>query len=486
MRRSLRTLRPLPAVALLALSVVSCPVNPATGERQLILISERQEIEMGREGAQQVEAMIGLYDDSDLQAYVEEIGQELAAKSERPHLPWSFKVVDDPVVNAFALPGGFIYVTRGILGYFNSQAELAAVVGHEIGHVTARHSAEQLSRAQVAQLGVGVGVVFVPEIAQYSDFLSLGLNLMFLKFSRDDERQADDLGLRYMSRGGYDPDEMVDVFTMLGRVSEAAGSSGLPSWLSTHPDPGERQQRIERAIAQTGIASGGTVERDRYLQMIDGIVFGENPRQGFFRDGTFQHPDLQFRFEFPADWQTQNMSHAVAGLSPQEDAIIQLTLAESSSLDAAARSFLAESGIQAGSTFSQSVNGLPAYWAYFGAATQSGSELRGLVVFVEHQEHIYQILGYTMADRMGTYDALFQRSLASFDRLTDPAALNVQPSRIELVRLDRAMTLQEFAERYPSTVPTATLALINDLDEGATIPAGGQVKRVVGGVMPEQ
>jgi predicted Zn-dependent protease len=140
----MRTLRPLPAVALLALSVVSCPVNPATGERQLILVSERQEIEMGREGAKQVEALIGLYDDPDLQAYVDQIGQELAAKSERPGLPWSFKVVDDPVVNAFALPGGFIYVTRGILGHFNSEAELAAVVGHEIGHVTARHSAPQV------------------------------------------------------------------------------------------------------------------------------------------------------------------------------------------------------------------------------------------------------------------------------------------------------------------------------------------------------
>lgn len=484
MRPTMRTLRPVPAVALLALSVISCPVNPATGQRQLILISERQEIELGREGAKQVEAVIGLYDDPDLQAYVDQIGQDLAAKSERPDLPWSFKVVDDPVVNAFALPGGFIYVTRGILGHFNSEAELAAVVGHEIGHVTARHSAEQLSRAQVAQLGVGVGAVFVPEIAAYSDFLNLGLNLMFLKFSRDDERQADDLGLRYMSRGSYDPREMVDVFSMLGRVSETAGGSGLPSWLSTHPDPGERRQRMERAIAEAGGPSGATVGRDRYLQQIDGIVFGENPRQGFFRGASFLHPDLEFRFEFPANWQTQNMPHAVAGLSSQEDAIIQLTLAEGASVDAASRSFLSQSGIRAGSSYSQAVSGLPARWAYFEATTGSGGELRGLVVFLEYQGHIYQILGYTIAERMGTYDLVFQRSLASFDRLTDPAALGVQPSRIELARLDRAMTLEEFAARYASTVPTATLALINGVNEGATIAAGQTVKRVVGGVMP--
>jgi predicted Zn-dependent protease len=153
----MRRFRALPALALATLTLTACPVNPATGERQLMLISEAQEIEMGRQGAQQVEVSLGLYDNPDLQEYVSQVGLDLAANSEKPDLPWSFKIVDDLVVNAFALPGGFIFVTRGILTHFNSEAELAGVLGHEIGHVTARHSAEQISRAQAAQLGVGVG-----------------------------------------------------------------------------------------------------------------------------------------------------------------------------------------------------------------------------------------------------------------------------------------------------------------------------------------
>ncbi len=471
---------------LLTATLVGCPVNPATGERQLILVSEGSEINMGRAGSKQVEAAIGLYDDPELQNYVSEIGLALAARSEKPNLPWSFKVVDDPIVNAFALPGGFIYMTRGILGYFNSEAEMAAVLGHEIGHVTGRHSAEQISRAQVAQLGLGLGSVFVPEIAAYGDVLGLGLGLMFLRFGRDDERQADDLGLRYMERGGYDPSEMVDVFVMLGRVSEAAGGSSLPSWLSTHPDPGERSERITAAIAGGGGSPGGTIARERYLQRIDGIVFGENPRNGFFRQALFLHPDLQFQLQFPNGWQTQNMSQAVAGLSPDKDALIQLSVAEGPTAGDASKKFLSQQGIQTTSTSSAPVNGLAASWAYFGAQTQQGDALRGLVVFIEHRGHVFQVLGYTVASRMRSYDPVFRQTLNSFDQLRDRSALDVQPKRVELVRLNRSMTLEEFAQAHPSTVPNVTLALINGVDEKATLQANRLVKRVVGQGMPEQ
>ncbi len=475
-----------PALALATATLTACPMNPATGERQLILISEREEIELGRQTAQQVEASIGLYDDPALQEYVGTIGQQLAAGSEKPNLPWSFKVVDDVVVNAFALPGGFIFVTRGILAHFNSEAELAAVLGHEIGHVTARHSAEQLSRAQMAQLGFGVGSIFVPELAAYGDLIGAGLGLLFLKFGRDDERQSDDLGFRYMTRASYDPAEMVGVFDMLGRVSAASGGSGLPTWLSTHPDPGERRERMEQRLAEGGGATGDDVGRDRYMQTIDGLVFGENPRNGFFRGSAFLHPDLEFRLDFPDGWQTQNMARAVAALSPDEDAVIQLTLAEGKSLDGAASAFFSQSGVQAGSTYSSSVNGLPARSGYFSAAMQDGTKVRGLAVFIEYRELVYQIVGYTLSSRWGTYEDVFRRSLRSFDRLTDPEALNAQPKRLAVVKLGRPMTLAEFAERYPSTVDLATLALINGVGEDATIPAGGLVKRVVGGVMPEE
>jgi predicted Zn-dependent protease len=473
-----RYLAPL-ILTLLAATLVGCPVNPATGERQLILISESQEVEMGRAYSQQVEATMGLYDDPELQEYVDGIGQELAAKSEKPGLPWSFKVVDDVIVNAFALPGGPIFVTRGILAHFNSEAELAGVLGHEIGHVTARHSAEQLSRAQVAQFGLVAGSVFVPEFTPYADLAGTGLGILFLKFGRDDERQSDDLGFRYMTRAGYDPTQMVEVFEMLGRVSQAAGGGGVPGWLSTHPDPGERRERMTQALAEAGV-SGGEVGHERYMQMIDGIVFGENPRNGFFRDALFLHPDLEFQIEFPSGWRTVNTNQAVFALSPEEDGLIQLSLGQGESVDAAAQNFLGQSGIQAGPITREAVNGLPARWATFSAMSQN-TELRGLVVFIAYNDLIYQVLGYTLASKMSTYDPLFRSSAGSFDRLSDPEALGVQPARLDVVKLDRGMTIEQFAQRYPSTVDTKTLALINGVEEGATLPAGQYAKRVVGG-----
>ncbi|MGD2068949.1 MAG: M48 family metalloprotease, partial [Gemmatimonadota bacterium] len=177
---------------LLATLVAGCARNPATGERQLSLIGERQEIEMGREADQQIVASIGLYDDEALQSYVDGLGQRLAATSERPDLPWTFRVLDDPTVNAFALPGGFVYITRGIMGHLTSEAELVGVLGHEIGHITARHSVNQISKQQLTQLGVGLGMVLVPELQNFGGLASLGIQLLSLKFSRDDENQADE------------------------------------------------------------------------------------------------------------------------------------------------------------------------------------------------------------------------------------------------------------------------------------------------------
>ena len=193
MTTPLRITRPLAAAACLAcFSVSGCARNPVTGSYELMLVSESQEIAMGQEYDPQVVAQFGLYDDPEMQALVSSIGSRIAAASERPNLPWTFRVVDDPLINAFAVPGGFVYVTRGILAHFESEAQLAAVLGHEIGHVTARHSASQISRQQIAQVGLGLGVVLAPQLADFAGLASAGLSVLFLKFSRDNERQADD------------------------------------------------------------------------------------------------------------------------------------------------------------------------------------------------------------------------------------------------------------------------------------------------------
>jgi predicted Zn-dependent protease len=236
------------AVAGLMLPVVmlsaGCSTNPATGKQQLNIYSEQQEIALGKQYHEQVVQQIGLYDDRELQQYVQRLGGAIAARSERPHLPWNFAVVDDAAVNAFALPGGQIYITRGMLGHLTSEAELVGILGHEAGHVTARHSVNQMSKAQLTQLGLTLGMVLSPEARQYGDLANLAGGLMFLKFSRDDERQADDLGLRYMQASGYPPQAMGEVFGLLSRVSAKEQQGRLPNWLATHPNPEERQQRI--------------------------------------------------------------------------------------------------------------------------------------------------------------------------------------------------------------------------------------------------
>src|SRR6185503_2883778 len=228
--------------AALATAVATCATNPVPGKSEISLLSESQEISMGQEAAKEVTASIQPVADDALQRYVSGLGTQLARASERPNLPWSFTVIDDPQVNAFALPGGPIFITRGILTHMNSEAQLVSVLGHETGHVTAKHSVHQMSQAQLAQIGLVAAIIVKPGLAGFGDLASQGLGLLFLKFSRNDETQADDLGFRYMTGAGYSPTEMAEMFRTLQRLG-GGGEGRVPEWLSTHPDPGNRVQK---------------------------------------------------------------------------------------------------------------------------------------------------------------------------------------------------------------------------------------------------
>lgn len=478
-----RNARPLAAGLLLGtLAITSCATNPVTGKPQLSLISEAQEIQMGQQAAVEVRQSIGLVDDPTLQAYVSRVGMSMAKASERPNLPWSFQVVDDPTPNAFALPGGFIFVTRGLLGLMDSEAELATVLGHEIGHVTARHSVESMSRAQLAQLGLGIGMLLLPELQQYGQLASTGLSLLFLKYSRDDENQADQLGFRYALNQGYDVRDMKDVFLALERQGQQAGQSPLPNWLATHPGEQDRIDHIDRMLAQLDRSlAGAKVDRPQYLNEVNGLVYGPNPRNGFFQGTTFMQPDLRFRIDFPAGWTSQNLSQMVTAVSAQKDAALELTLADAATPAAAASSFFAQEGISGGQTSPERINGQSAVMGSFQAQTQQGSTVQGLATFVAYGGQVYRILGYASATQFGTYEGAIRNSATSFAPLTDPQALAVQPNVLRIVTPDRGQTLATFNQRYPSVISLDELAIINQVAGGSASLSGGvPVKRVVG------
>jgi len=461
-----------------------CVKNPVTGKPQISLISESEEVAMGRQAAQQVRMEFGFVDKPAAQQYVDRLGGQIARVSDRPDLEWHFAVVDSHVVNAFALPGGWIYVTRGLLEYVENEGELAAVLGHEVAHVTYRHSVEQISRAQLTQLGLGLGSILSPTFGQFANVAATGLGLLFLKFSRDDEREADRLGLRYAARAGYDPRQAADFFGVLDRLSAARDKEALPGWLMTHPDPGERSS-TSRQTAQTLIqelkldARRLAVGRNIHLARIDDLVFGENPRHGFTRDNVFYHPDLRFRIRLPQGWTAENTRSAVISTAPNESAQLQLSVASGATSVQQYVQQLAASGYRAEEGRFTEINGNPAFIGIYVVRGQLGN-YPALTAFVEYRQLVYQIL--CVATSLPPYQSEFQQTIASFQALTDPQILRVQPDRIDIRTPSGGQTLAQIAREIGNPRISATeLSLLNRIPPDRAISSGTPIKVVVPG-----
>jgi predicted Zn-dependent protease len=273
---------------------------------------------------------------------------------------------------------------------------------------------------------------------------------------------------------------MADVFGLLARVSAAEGQGRLPGWLATHPDPGERSRRVSAQAAAAAPGAPGDGGRGRYLAQLDGLVYGPDPREGFFREGVFHHPALRFRISSPAGWKGVNQKQAVVWQAPQKDALFALTLSPDSDPRLAAQRFFAQQGVAAIGNLPAGPRGFEAEGAEFQAQTQQGA-VQGAVSFVAHGDNVYQLLGFAPAAAWRRHADEVARALASFQPERDREVLAAEPMRIDLKRVPNEMTLAELDRRFPSTAPLHRIALLNNMEASSRLRAGQEVKRVVGG-----
>jgi len=468
--------------ALIVVFLAGCAKNPVTGSRQLALISESQEIALGKESHPEVLREFGEVEDPALQEYLSGVGLEIAKVSHRPSLPWKFTVVDSPVVNAFAIPGGFIYLTRGILAYMNNEAEMAGVLGHEIGHVTARHSVTQLSQQQLLGLGLGLGSVFSSRFRRVSGLAEMGLGVLMLKYSRDHERESDQLGIRYMSQAGYDPSQMSRFFQVFVGLDENQGEA-IPNWLSSHPAPPDRIEATAAAADRVKQENSGReykVGADRLMARLEGLVYGDNPREGFTKGNAFYHPDLQFQFEIPPGWTVQNTKSAVIVQEPRQGAALQLTLVpskEGQTPERVGTSIGREEGVRMIDGASLRINGNPAYLGRY--RLQEANSVEVLAGFISFKGNLYQLAGMTSTASYASFARTFDTSIRSFRELTDKRLLAAQPDHIKIYRARAGETLRAITKAKPqSRVTLEELALLNRLDPDQVLKGGIMIKLV--------
>lgn len=467
-----------------------CARNPVTGKRQLSFMSTKRELAMGAEADPSIKAEMGEYADPKWQTYLNEKGQAMAKISHRPKLPFHFKVVDSPVVNAFAVPGGYVYFTRGILAHFNSEAQLMGVLGHEIGHVTARHGAESYTKGMLAKVGLIAGMILSPTFAQFGEAASQGLQLLMLKNSRANESQSDKLGVDYSSKTGYDAREMAGFFTTLQRLSDKSGGR-IPNFLSTHPDPGERHKKVDlmaRAFQQKKPAQY-KIERESYLRRLEGMIYGDDPKQGYVENNVFYHPELKFQMPVPSGWQTMNAPTQFTAASKEGDAAVILTLSAEKTPQAAAKAFVEKNQLVATENQPTTINGMPAYAivaeqsttqtgqptqsgqtqpsgnrqpsqpsktptdtrkapknvaANNAAATQSQGEagpVRVAAYFILHNGLVYQVVGVSEIKNWNLRSIEFGQSLRGFNGLTDASKIDRKPEVVRIKTVNSAQTL---------------------------------------------
>jgi len=466
--------------------IAGCAVNPVTGKKQISFMSEAQEIAMGKQSDPAVIAQFGLYDDDELQQFIQEKGQEMAQISHRSNLDFEFKILDSDVVNAFAVPGGYIYFTRGIMAHFNNEAQFAGVLGHEIGHISARHSAQQYTKQMLTQVAFMGGMLASEKFRGMAGEMMQGMQLLFLKFSRSDESESDVLGVYYSTQVGYDSHEMAGFFKTLDRMSGGEGGR-LPEFMSTHPDPGRRYEEVNRLSDeyQEGVAGPLTVNRNSYLEMIDGILYGPDPRQGYTDNHVFYHPELKFEFPYPKDWRLSNSPQQVQIAPEDGNALIVMMLAEGESLNQAAAKTKEDLQLKNVQERSLTINGLQAY-KMVSDYPQDQDQLTGetsyvalQTILISYNGLIYAFHGMCSKEDFNRYAPYFNNTMQSFKVLNDPSRINVKPEIIDIIDIDSNITFgQKLTQLGIPADRHNELAILNGMEISTPLKPGDKIKSV--------
>lgn len=477
----------LAAAAVLAVTA-GCATAPATGDPIFTGgLTPAKEKEIGREQHPKlVRQFGGEYQDAELQRYVRELGLALAGESELPELDWRFTVLDTPIVNAFALPGGYVYVSRGLVELADNEAELAGVLAHEIGHVTARHSAERYGGQILAGVaGLAAGILLGGEAARVTSALG---NVALSGYSRSQEFEADTLGVRYIAQAGYDPEAMAGFLeTMQANSRLEATLRGNPeaaeqfSLLQTHPRTADR---VREAIAAAGarLVADPRLGREAYLQAIDGIVHGHGPEQGFVRGRNFQHPELRFAFEVPEGFRLFNGPTQVVAFGPEDSLILFDRAGKDVSLDVVdylTRSWAPRLRLRQVERIA--VDGLPAATGTAQVRTNKGRRDLRLVAIRFDADAMYRFLFVTppaMTDRL---NAPLRQTTYSFRKLGAEEAAALEPLRLRIHTVQPGETQESLAERMPfADFKLERFRVLNGLAPDDRLEPGQKVKLVVG------
>jgi predicted Zn-dependent protease len=480
MPRRLRTC--LFSVALLWF-LAGCAINPVTGRRELVLMSAEREAQLGRQTAAQVAEEMGLVESPALTAYVEEIGGRLARHSPRRDVAYRFAVVDMQEPNAFALPGGYIYVSRGLLAIANSEAELANVVGHEIGHVAARHSAQRETRA----LGVGVlaalgtaaaGAIGGEGAAQGAAQIGQVAGAGFIaSYGRDQERQADDVGQGLAAQAGWDPAAMASFLN----TELQSGVPHQPSFLDSHPMTKERVRNtaIRADSLQLSPAAPIAATRSAFYARLANLLIGTDQAEGLFREERFLHPGLGFALDFPGGWKTENSRTAVAAQAPGGDAVLVLqTQGESGDPGKAAQLFAQQNQLQLGEGKREQIGGFPAYRTRVEFQTQQGPAVADLT-WIAHPRATFRVLGISPSGRFGDYAGIFRDVARSFRPLAQRERDGITELRLRVAKARKGESLAALSRRTGNAWSLEETSIANDLPIERRLRGGEPVKIAV-------